>query len=263
MTARSMGQTARSISEKNWWRRGKGSENELLLEAIVKRRRSEESMSTSMLEVHFHWPKAHQTARKSRQRRDRLREQVVQGAGRCAVRFALRTGEEEPRRRSKGASSAEWWQGKARAANAPNTPQPLHLQHLIDDRPLYVDIEDIKLAPWDLDFAADLQEDSSAQEELEVFPPEDLAHGNIHEEHSVRFCDTNETIDHISEHGDFQFRSPEDSTPRDFELSFEQNITEPLIAAESVKSQDPFAFSVKNSGTLRVNMPRKISKYPL
>jgi hypothetical protein len=96
--------------------------------------------------------------------------------------------------------------------------------------------QEIKLAPWDLDFAADLQEDSSAQEELEVFPPEDLAHGNIHEEHSVRFCDTNETIDHISEHGDFQFRRPEDSTPRDFELSFEQNITEPLIAAESVKS---------------------------
>ncbi|KAJ7351590.1 hypothetical protein DFH08DRAFT_806309 [Mycena albidolilacea] len=101
MTVHSMGQTSRSISPKNWWRRRKGSENELFLGALVKRRRSRESMSTSL----FHWPKAPPNhAQELTKARSVARyglgpcsspinqEKVVRGAGRCAVRSTLRTG---------------------------------------------------------------------------------------------------------------------------------------------------------------------------
>ncbi|KAJ7855639.1 hypothetical protein B0H14DRAFT_2579293 [Mycena olivaceomarginata] len=98
--------TVRSISQKNWWRRRKGSENELFLGAMVKQRRSRESMSTSL----FIGPKPHQTARKSRQRRDRLRG--TSGARGRPLRSEVHVEDGKGRATSKihtkeGASSAE------------------------------------------------------------------------------------------------------------------------------------------------------------
>jgi hypothetical protein len=42
----------------------------------------------------------------------------------------------------------------------------------------------------------------------------------------------NQSTDYIYEHGEAQFSFLEESRPEDFVLSFEQNITEPLITAE-------------------------------
>ncbi|KAJ6541395.1 hypothetical protein B0H19DRAFT_1077249 [Mycena capillaripes] len=96
---------------------------------MVKRIGSKQSTSTSPSEVHFHWPKAPpdraQESAKARsvarydpgpcskeQKSNNSRinqEQVAQGAGRCAVRSALRKGEGKSHvdDTHKGASSAE------------------------------------------------------------------------------------------------------------------------------------------------------------
>jgi hypothetical protein len=98
---------------------------------------------------------------------------------------------------------------------------------------------------------------ATTEQDLKVLSSQDIAE-NSHEESCSYFCGMNVT-NHVSEHGDLQFRSLKESRSEDFELSFKQNITEPLIAAESVGYRDSFTLSAQISTEVNDKLERHLA----